>query len=204
MMLRLLSVAALGSVVFASYVNATEPPKAEQTSSVASSATPKTAVEDFKQLLPPDTPVRLMILKEITSRTAHSGDRFKLRVDEPIFINGKAVVPVGTTAWGEIVSLEANGAAGKAGRLGAKLLWLELPDGRVPLKGEMKRKGGGNGDGLAMAIVGFGIFGLLNAGDSARFKAGDLFTAFVAEVAPPAAAPVSPSTSAPIAAASAP
>lgn len=179
------------SVSFTINVNAAEPPKVEKISPIIDRSAFTTEAEPFKQLLPPGTPVRLTVLKEITSRTAHPGDRFKLRVDEPIFINGQAVVPVGTTAWGEIVSLEANGAAGKAGRLGAKLLWLEMADGKVPLNGEIKRKGGGNGDGLAMAIVGFGIFGLLNAGDSARFKAGDLFTAFVATVEGTTAPPVS-------------
>jgi hypothetical protein len=145
------------------------------------------APADFRQLLPPDTPVRLMVLREITSRNAHAGERFRLRVDEPIFINGKPVVSVGATAWGEIVSFQPSGAAGKAGRIGAKLLWLELPEGRVPLVGEIKRKGGGNGDGLALAIVGFGILGLLNAGDSARLHGGDLLTAFVGKVDAPAA-----------------
>ena len=56
-------------------------------------------------LLPAGTPVRLMVLKEINSRTARLGDRFKLRVDEPIYINGAPVVPVGSTAWGQIARL---------------------------------------------------------------------------------------------------
>ena len=130
-------------------------------------------------LLPAGTPVRLMVLKEINSCTAHLGDRFKLRVDEPVYINGAPVVPVGTTAWGEIAAVEKNGAVGKGGRLGAKLLYLDLPSGHIPLRGDYTDRGDGNGAGVVLAVVGFGILGLLTGGDSARLKAGDSFTGYV-------------------------
>jgi hypothetical protein len=131
------------------------------------------------ELVPPGTPVRLMFLKEITSHTAHPGDRFRMRVDEPVYINGKPVIPVGTFAWGEVVSLESNGAAGHAGKIAARLLYLDLPQGHLPLRGEVANKGGGNGGGVLLAIAGFGPLGLLTQGDSARFKAGDMLTAYV-------------------------
>lgn len=130
-------------------------------------------------VLPAGTPVRLMVLKEINSRTARPGDRFKLRVDEPIYINGAPVVPVGATAWGEIASVEKNGAVGKGGRLGAKLLYLDLPSGQVPLRRDYADRGDGNGAGVVLAVVGFGLLGLLTGGDSARLKAGDTFTGYV-------------------------
>lgn len=130
-------------------------------------------------LLTSGTPVRLMVLKEINSRTARIGDRFKLRVDEPIYLNGAPVVPVGATAWGEIASVEKNGAVGKGGRLGTRLLYLDLPSGRVPLRGDYADRGGGNGAGVVLAVVGFGVLGLLTGGDSARLKAGDTFTGYV-------------------------
>ncbi|HEX7857686.1 MAG TPA: hypothetical protein VF503_28755 [Sphingobium sp.] len=131
-------------------------------------------------LLPEGTPVRLMILREINGHTAKVGDRFKLRVDEPIYIDGKSVVPVGATAWGEIALVEQNGAIGKGGRLTANLLFLDLPNGKVPLRGGYSHKGAGNGAGVVLAIVGFGIPGLLMGGDSGRLKAGDTFTGYVA------------------------
>ncbi|WP_395395576.1 hypothetical protein WBP07_08810 [Novosphingobium sp. BL-8A] len=124
-----------------------------------------------------------MILREISSRTAKAGDRFALRVDEPVWINGIPVIPVGSRAWGEIVSLEGNAALGKGGRLAARFVEVELPDGRkLPLRGEMNQRGAGNGAGVALAIVGFGLLGLLNAGDSARFKGGQTTTAYIDQV----------------------
>ncbi len=139
------------------------------------------------QVVPAGTPVRLMFLKEITSRSAHPGDKFRLRVDEPVYIDGKPVIPVGTSAWGEIVSMEANGAVGHGGKLAARLLYLDLPQGHLPLRGDVANHGGGNGGGVLLAVVGFGIFGLLTQGDSARFKAGDMLTAYVERVPVPEA-----------------
>lgn len=137
------------------------------------------AVEQPQPLVPVGTPVRLMVVREVNSRTAKAGDRFKLRVDEPVYINGSPVIPVGATAWGEIANVEGNGAVGKGGKLGARLLYVDLPAGKIPLRGEAKDRGSGNGAGVVLAVVGFGILGLLTGGDSARLKAGDLFTAYV-------------------------
>lgn len=136
------------------------------------------SVKYAPQTVAPGTPIRLMFLKEINSRTAVPGQLFKMRVHEPVFMNGQAVIPVGTTAWGEVVSFDSSGAVGKGGKLGVRVLYLDLPEGRLPIKGEANQRGSGNGAGLALAIVGFGIFGLFSAGDSARFKGGDQLTVF--------------------------
>ena len=158
---------------------ATAPPSAPvATNPMANTPAAGSAV----QIVPPGTPVRLMILKEMTSRNARNGERFKLRVDEPVFINGSPVIPVGTTAWGEIVEVKKNGAVGKAGRLNARLLHIDLPTGPLPLRGEFADRGDGNGAGVVLAVVGFGLLGLLNGGDSGRLKAGDMFTGYVDKV----------------------
>ncbi|WP_218847383.1 hypothetical protein [Sphingomonas sp. R3G8C] len=146
------------------------------------------------------TPLQLMLLTEVTSRTAHAGDRFKLRVNEAIVLDGVTVVPVGTLAWGEVVTQQANGAAGKSGRLGAQLLYLDMPTGRVPLEGKIARKGDGNAGGVLMAVVGFGVFGLLAQGDSARLRAGDIFIGTVARSFPPEPAAVNAPAAQPAAA----
>lgn len=133
------------------------------------------------------TGIRLMLLNEVTSSSAKAGDRFRLRVNEPVISNGQTVVPVGTIAWGEVVMLSVNGAVGKAGKLGARLLYLDLPARRVPLEGTISRNGDGNTGGVVLAVIGFGVLGLLAKGDSARLRAGDVFTGIVAHEA--AAAP---------------
>ena len=102
-----------------------------------------------------------------------------------LYIDGKPVIPVGAFAWGEVVSLEANGAAGHGGKIAARLLYLDMPQGHLPLRGDVANKGSGNGAGVLLAVAGFGILGLLTEGDSARFKAGDMLTAYVTKVPTP-------------------
>jgi len=129
-------------------------------------------------LVPEGTAVRLMVLREITSRTAKPGDRFKLRVDEAVAVGGRTLIPVGATAWGEISTVEKNGAAGKGGALAARLLFIQLDDGNIPLSGDLHNKSSGNGTAVGVAVLTFGLLGLLNAGDSGRLKAGETFTAY--------------------------
>lgn len=155
------------------------PALAQSASGTEAPATSADQVRYTGQVVPVGTPVRLMNLREINSRTAIVGQRFKLRVHEPVYLNGKAVIPVGTTAWGEVASFDSSGAVGKGGKLGVRILYLDLPDGRLPLRGDASQKGNGNGAGVAMAVIGFGLLGLFTAGDSARLKGGEQITAYV-------------------------
>lgn len=94
-------------------------------------------------------------------------------------MDGKTIIPVGTLAWGEVVAYQGNGAVGKAGKLGVKILYLDLPEGRLPLNGNSSQEGNGNATGVAVAVITFGLFGLFTAGDSARLKGGDQIVATV-------------------------
>src|SRR3712207_916855 len=70
-----------------------------------------------------DTMVRLMVLNEVNTNSAKPGDRFVLRVDENVVVGGATVIPVGARAYGEVTRVKSNGAVGKAGSVGAKLLY---------------------------------------------------------------------------------
>lgn len=131
------------------------------------------------QLVPVGTPVRLMNLVEINSRSAFIGQKFKLRVQDPVIVDGKTVIPVGTLAWGEVAAFQSNGAVGKAGKLGVKILYLDLPEGRLPLNGSSAQEGNSNATGVAVAVISFGLLGLFTAGESARLKGGDQIVATV-------------------------
>jgi hypothetical protein len=125
------------------------------------------------------TPVRLMVTKEVNSRTAKPGERFKLRVDSPVSLNGKIVVPIGSVAWGELVAVSGTKAAGGKGRLEAKLLFIELGDRQIPITGSANHDGAENDAGVLLGVLSFGVLGLLNKGGNATLKAGDVFTAYL-------------------------
>ncbi|KQS03571.1 hypothetical protein ASG11_04300 [Sphingomonas sp. Leaf357] len=125
------------------------------------------------------TPVQLMVLKEVDSRTAKTGDRFRLRVNEDVMTGGVITVPVGATAWGEVLFVSGTGAAGGKGRLTARLLYIEAPDGKIGISGTQGSEGRGNTAGVVLGVLGFGVLGLLMKGGNAHFKAGDIFVGYV-------------------------
>ena len=120
-----------------------------------------------------------MVIKEVDSRTAKAGDRFRLRVNEPVVVDGTTAIPVGTTAWGEVGYVTGTGAAGGKGRLTANLLYIDLPGGHLPISGTQGAQGKGNTAGVAIAMVSFGLLGLLMKGGNAHFKAGDILVGYV-------------------------
>jgi hypothetical protein len=129
-------------------------------------------------VLPKGTMVRLMVLKEVNSRDNKPGDRFVLRVDEDVRVGSVTVVPTGAKAWGELVAIERTGAAGKSGKLNARLLYLEAAGRRIDLQGERQSAGNG-GTGQAVAgVVAFGLFGLLMKGNNASLKAGEILNGY--------------------------
>jgi hypothetical protein len=132
-------------------------------------------------LVPRDTMVRLMVLNEVNTHQAKIGDRFVLRVDENVAVEGVTVISVGSKAWGEVTTLEANGAVGKAGKIGARLLYVERGGDRIPITGEQASKGQKGGDRVVLAVVGFGLLGLLARGSQGKLKAGDIFNGYLAE-----------------------
>ncbi|MBV8686844.1 MAG: hypothetical protein JOZ90_10735 [Alphaproteobacteria bacterium] len=132
-------------------------------------------------LVPKDTMVRLMVLNEVNTHDAKPGSRFVLRVDENVTVDGTVVIPVGAKAWGEVTSVKENAAGGKAGAIGARLLYVQAGDEQLALSGEERSKGSKGGDRVALAVVGFGIFGLLARGTQGKLKAGFIFNGYLAE-----------------------
>lgn len=55
-------------------------------------------------VLTKDMPVELMAPTEVSTADATPGMIFKLRVNKPIQVDGATVVPVGTPAFGQVVS----------------------------------------------------------------------------------------------------
>lgn len=126
-----------------------------------------------------DTLVRLMVLNEVNTNSAKPGDRFVLRVDENVVVGGATVIPVGAKAYGEVTRVKSNGAAGKAGSVGAKLLYVELAEDRIPITGEDESKGRKEGGGVVLASAIWGPFGLLMKGGAGKLKAGHIFNGYI-------------------------
>jgi hypothetical protein len=157
-------------------------------------------------LLKRDTPVAMMATKEISTADVSAGTRFKLRVNQPVTVAGKVVIPIGATAFGEVISAEDSGGLGKSGRMTAKLLYVQLGDAMIPLDGETSAKGTGAGS-AGVAFLFTGWVALFHRGNNAKIKAGEMVGGFIAQdtwldlgatpvqrVAAPAQPPVAPLT----------
>lgn len=143
----------------------------------------------------PGTPVALMVLNEVTTKTARPGDRFAVSVVEPLSVNGTVVVPINTRGWGEVVSARESGIVGQSGKLAAKLLWLDIDGERVKLAGDFAPAGQGAGIQTALFSLVVSPLGLLARGNNAKLKAGERITGVLAAgytPKPEVVAPASP------------
>ncbi len=138
-------------------------------------------------LLAQDTPIELMAPTEVTTDKARAGTRFKLRVNRAVEAGGRVIIPVGTPAYGEVITASDSGGLGKSGKMTARLLYLELGEVRIPLEGEMSAKGTGAGSAavatglMALANPLTAWVGLFHRGNNAKIKAGEILAGFVRE-----------------------
>lgn len=158
-----------------------------QAAEAVATATP-TAAEPTATVAPPpapalllrrDTPIHFMVVNEVTTKTHTPGHRFKLRVDKPVVIDGATIIPVGATAWGEVLAATKSGNVGKGGSLEARLLYVESNGVRIPVSGTNNAKGASAGGETALGILALGPLGLFAKGNNAKIKAGELMTGFV-------------------------
>lgn len=132
-------------------------------------------------VIPRDTPVHLMVLNEVSTKEHAAGHRFRLRVDKPVVVDGTEVIPVGTTAWGELLEAESSGNVGKGGSLTAELRYLELGERRIAIEGGTSADGKSAKGETFLGVLALGPLGLFAKGNNAKIKAGERMTAFIAE-----------------------
>lgn len=177
-----------GAVMASLLLSATQGPAADEPTSVVAAET--VAIRETAEaitpapVLPPlilrrDTPVHFMVISEVTTKTHLPGHRFKLRVDKPVIAGGVIILPVGATAWGEVLAAKKSGNAGRSGTLEAKLLYVEGNGFQVPVSGSNSAKGAGGGGETVLGILALGPLGLFAKGNNAKIKAGELMTGFV-------------------------
>lgn len=161
-------------------------------SATASTAIAQVAPAASTPAVPPSAPlsakdvaVRLMVMREVSTKVARPGDRFPLSVQQDVTVDGVRLIAAGTPGQGEVVAASESGAFGKSGKLSVRLLYLQTAAGQVPLRADITSAGpGGAGTTAAatvlMALAGGGPLGLLTRGVNAKLKAGDIVDGYVA------------------------
>jgi hypothetical protein len=109
---------------------ATEPPAAAEPAAaepVAEQASPCCAIAAM-------TEVEIEVAERMTSKISRQGQKFAIRLAEPIVVDGRIVVPAGTPGVGEVVHSAKAGGAGRGGELILAARYLELDGQRIPLR----------------------------------------------------------------------
>lgn len=86
-------------------------------------------------VVPEKTPVVVEVLEDLSSATAVRGQRFAIRLAEPIEQDGAVIIPPGATGQGEVVHSAKPKGAGKPGELILAARHLDWQGVRIPLRG---------------------------------------------------------------------
>ncbi len=132
-------------------------------------------------LLPVGTPVRVMVLNEVSSRAAHAGDSFVIIVDQPVIAAGRIVIPAGTRGRGEIIEAIPSGGGGKSGRISARLTSLDLNGRSIAISGGVGGSGSRPHTGALLAASAASPLTPLARGFNGVIKAGEILDAELAE-----------------------
>lgn len=142
------------------------------------------------------TRLRVMIVDEVTTKTAKPGDKFKIALELPVVVGDRVIIPRGVTGAGEVVSAAESGIAGKSGKLATRLLYLDVNGRRVALDTSSKANSGQGGNlQIVLATAALTPWGLVARGNNAKLKAGEVVDAILAEdvsASPPRSAAIAP------------
>lgn len=128
------------------------------------------------------TAVTIEILEPLNSALLKRGDKFRLRLAEPVLVEGKPVLASGVEGVGEIVHAEKSRSGGKAGELLIAARYLETSGTQVPLRGLKVGGRGKDNTNAAMATAfAVGPFALFVRGREIVIPAGTLAQAKIAQ-----------------------
>lgn len=114
---------------------AVSPVMAQQAESVSLQQSPAPAAEGVQTVtVPALSPVTVEILANLSSKTSKSGERFPIRLAEPILVDGREIVPAGVMGEGEVVHAKKSGGMGAAGELVLAARHVEHGGQRIALR----------------------------------------------------------------------
>lgn len=160
-------------------------------------------------ILQDGTPIRLRLTRTLSSADCKAGDRVDFEVEDPIILDGVAVIPQGSIAWGTVTEAEHKRRMTRGGKLAIGLTEVQLANlQKARLRATREAQGGGHTGVMAGAMVGTAVVFwpvapvfLLMHGKEARIPEGTEVTAYVdgdtviapaAGTPPPAAAQAPP------------
>ena len=79
--------------------------------------------------VPGGTPVKVMLVEQVASNTAHAGDKIHFKAVEDVTVDGWVVVAHDAVGEGSVVSAESAGGNGHPGKIQLQFDWIYGSDG---------------------------------------------------------------------------
>lgn len=160
---------------------AVEPATTEPAAPAAAPATPATP---GRVRLAKGAELEIELVAPLSSATSKLGERFAIRLVQPIVVDGVTVVAAGALGEGEIIDARGAGHSGRQGKLVVSARFLDLNGRQVRVRGMTLIAAGTSRVDLAtgMAMVPYiGLATILVRGGDIEFPAGMRATVKLAE-----------------------
>lgn len=95
----------------------------------APAAAPAAAPSGAPVPVPAGTPIKISVVEQIASNTAHTGDKFQFKALDDVALDGWIVVAKNALGEGEVVSAEGAGGNGHPGKMQLQFNWIYGADG---------------------------------------------------------------------------
>jgi hypothetical protein len=129
--------------------------------------------------VPEGTEVFLEFAEPLSSKTNVVGDRFNLRLEDDLVVQGVVVARAGSLAVGEVSHAQRARRLGKGGELNIRIEYMKVGDSRIRLRASKGREGEDKVGATVALTVLFGPLGLLKKGKEIEIPEGQSITAFV-------------------------
>lgn len=131
-------------------------------------------------MVPTGTPVNLISLETVSSKTAQIGQRVRFSVESDVKVKGKVVVKKGAIAIGEVTEVSVAGIAGTAGKLVVKLQMVEAVDGSNLQISATKGAEGQSKLAQSVAVTALCcVLAIFIKGKDVTFEAGSFYAAYI-------------------------
>ena len=107
------------------------------------------------------TVVVIELAQPVSSKTHKRGDRFALRLAEPVVVDGKTILPAGAPGFGEVVDAASGGMGGRPAKLVLAARSIEAGGVQVLLRGFHLGGGGSDNSTAALAVSAVPYVGIL-------------------------------------------
>jgi hypothetical protein len=135
---------------------------------------------DGKLILAQDTPVPLVFVSEVSSKTAQVGDPITFSVADDLKMGNEIVVKKGTLASGRVIQVDRTGPGGAPGVVAFQVETLNDNGALIKLYGDAAREGDAKLPSAEVLIPFVGPFTAFRHGTDAVIKAGEAFTGYLA------------------------